>query len=140
MPTFEVSLNGKKLCTAGVGDDGVLTVIVMSQIRGISQRAKEDLRLDVGGLIGSTREYLDWQKQRKLRLGDEIKIKIAEAEVASKPRRREREDPTFGAKAEARYLENAARRLGWKIFRPGSRSTRRPAPGPPGRTPPPGPA
>ena len=118
MRTFEVSLNGKKLCNAGIGDDGVLTVIVRSHIRGTSRRGKEDLRLDVGGLIGSTMEYLHWQEYRRLRRGDEIRIKVAEAAVASKPSRREREDPTLGAKAEAKYLENAAKRLGWKIVKP----------------------
>ena|ERR1700690_303734 len=118
MRTFEVSLNGRELCTAGVGEDGVLTVIVRSQARNISRRGKEDLRLDVGGMIGSTMEYLHWQEQRLLRQGDEIQIRVAEAEVASKPCRREREDPTLGAKAEAKYLEHAAKRLGWKIVKP----------------------
>jgi hypothetical protein len=93
-------------------------VIVRSLIRKTSRSGKEDLTLDVGGLIGSTMEYLRWQQLRRLRLGDEIQIKIAQAEVASKPLRRERDDPTLGAKAEAKYLENAAERLGWKIVKP----------------------
>jgi hypothetical protein len=56
-------------------------------------------------------------------VGDEIRIRIGEAELASKPHRRERTDPAFVAKAEGKYLENAAMRLGWKIVKPrGSRT------------------
>lgn len=127
MRTFDVLLNGKKVCTAGVGDDGVLTVIVSSvhqrgevTNRKNSRRGKEDLRLDVGGLISSTAEDVRWQN-RRLRAGDEVRIRIAEAELASKPKRRERADPTLVARAEEKYLENAAKRLGWKIVKPSLR-------------------
>lgn len=59
MKCFEVTINGEKVCTAGVGDDGVLTSIVSfvkrntasdesaeSQNNGCS----ESLDLRVGGL------------------------------------------------------------------------------------------
>src|SRR6476660_3386964 len=106
MRTFEVLLNGKKLCTAGVGDDGVLTAIVSSvHRRGEAALSREDsgagkdgLRLDVGGLITSTAEQVRWQN-RRLHMGDEIRIRIGEAALASKPHRRERTDPAFVAKA-----------------------------------------
>jgi hypothetical protein len=51
-------------------------------------------------------------------VGDDVRIRIGEAELASKPSRRERADPAFVAKAEEKYLENAAKRLGWKIVKP----------------------
>jgi hypothetical protein len=124
MRTFEVLLNGKKLCTAGVGDDGVLTAIVSSVHRRGEAASREDsgagkvgLRLDVGGLITSTAEQVRWQS-RRLHVGDEIRIRIGEAALASKPHRRESTDPAFVAKAEGKYLENAAMRLGWKIVKP----------------------
>jgi len=52
-------------------------------------------------------------------LGDEVRIRIAEACLASKPSRRERADPALAANAEEKYLENAAKRLGWRIVKPG---------------------
>ena len=118
-------MNGKKLCDAGVGDDGSLAAIVRS-VKGGGEaagrkgrrRVTEDLRLDVGGFYRLAAEHVRWQS-RRLRLGDEVRITIAEAVLASKPARRERADPNLVAKAEAKYLENAAKRLGWKIVKPG---------------------
>jgi hypothetical protein len=99
MRTFEVFLNGKKVCTAGVEDDGVLTAIVSSVRRRVdatdrkqSGRGKDELRLEVGGLISSTLEHVRWQN-RALRAGDEVRIRIGEAELASKPGRRKRAAP-----------------------------------------------
>ncbi len=117
MRTFEVSLNGKKLCTAGVGDDGVLTVIVGSVSRKSARRGQEDLWLDVGGLVRSREEGILWQ-HRRLRCGDEIRVKVAEAEAVSKPRRPKPADPALLAKAHEKNLENEAKRLGWKIVKP----------------------
>jgi hypothetical protein len=51
MRAFEVSLNGKKLCLAGIGDDGVLTAIV----DWVTGRDRADLFLEVGGLVSPTR-------------------------------------------------------------------------------------
>ncbi len=130
MRTFEILLNGKKLCTAGVEDDGVLTAIV-SSVHGRGEatnrkhagRGKDDLRLEVGGLIRSTTEQVRW-RNRALRVGDDVRIRIGEAELASKPSRRERTDPALVAKAKKKYLENAAKKLGWKIVKPGGLRTK----------------
>jgi len=116
MRTFEVSLNGKKLCTAGVGDDGVLTAAVHSVYRKGRDR-KELLRLDVSGAISSTGEQVFWQI-RRLRGGDEIRVRIAEGEVASRHRRPPPIDPAQLAEKAEKYLENAAKRRGWKIVKP----------------------
>ena len=51
---FEVQLNGKKLCTAGVGDSGVLTTSLAwrgsQPYQKGGQTVAEYLTLDVGGL------------------------------------------------------------------------------------------
>jgi len=91
MKALAVYLNGEKLCTAGVGDLGVVSAIV-SWVRREDQHTaskqpdctEEELRLEVGGLISSPREIVKWQK-RDLSVGDEILIKIVEAESADKP-------------------------------------------------------
>lgn len=58
MKAFEVRLNGKKLCIAGIGRDGVLNA-VLGHVVG---DGREELDLGVGGLISPTNEYIDWVK------------------------------------------------------------------------------
>jgi hypothetical protein len=130
MRALEIHVNGKKLCTAGIGDDGVLTAIVRSVPRPIqatsqkrTSRAGEDLGLDVGGLTPSTLEYVRW-KSPKLRSGDEVLIKIIETDRPDKPSSRQRADPNEAIHAEKRYVERAAKKLGWKIIKKGSRQVR----------------
>jgi hypothetical protein len=75
MRTFEVHLNKKKLCVAGIDADCVLTAIIdyVSGKRGRFQ-------LSVGGLDTSAEEHIRWQ-DRNLRVGDEIRIRIANRET-----------------------------------------------------------
>jgi hypothetical protein len=130
MLTFDVFLNGKRVCTAGVGGEGALTAIVRARFDGgeatnrkTSRRVNDELRLYVGGSNNSTSEYIRWQ-DRRLRVGDEVCIRIGEGELASKPRRRERADPAWVAEAGVKYLEKAAKRLGWAIVKPGRSRTK----------------
>jgi hypothetical protein len=54
MRAFDVHLNGRKVCRAGVGHDGVLTAIVTwtrSTATNRPRARREDLDLHVGGLI-----------------------------------------------------------------------------------------
>jgi|SRR5215471_2585659 len=129
MRGLEIHVNGKRLCTAGIGDDGVLTVIVRSILRPIqassrkrTPRVQEDLGLDVGGFNPSTSEHARW-KSPKLRTGDEVRIKIIETERPDRPSSRERADPDEVINAEERYVERTAKKLGWKIIKPGGRRT-----------------
>lgn len=80
MRAFEISLNGKKLCVAGVGDDGVLSAIVDL----IVKPEHNDLDLTVGGLIGS-REDVYWIKRETLEVNDEIRVRVVEADQADEP-------------------------------------------------------
>ena len=47
MRAFRIYLNGKKLCLAGIGDDGVLSAIV----NWVATDREGDLFLHVGGLL-----------------------------------------------------------------------------------------
>jgi len=109
MRAFNVSLNGKKLCLAGVGERGVLSAIV-SWVAG-DRRA--DLFLEVGGLANE--EHVDWVKQKRLQVGDEIRVKIVEGGSADKPVRTRRTDPAETLKAKKRYVRMMAKEFGWKI-------------------------
>ena len=89
MRAFEVYLNGKKLCLAGIGDDGVLSAIV----NWVTRRDRGDLFLEVGGLISPTEEHVAWTSQKPLRVGDKIQVKIVERSTVDKPAKKHRTDP-----------------------------------------------
>ncbi len=78
MIAFELSVNGEKLCTAGVGDKGILNAII---------GGPNPLHLRVGGL--SKEKHLQWITPRpktfELKAGDEITIRIVETDVVDEP-------------------------------------------------------
>ena len=94
MKTFEVKLNGTKQCTAGVRD-GVLTAI-LSYRSGragddTQSAAPEDLEIRVAGIehIGpGVSDSVEWLLH-SLSVGDEITIKVLEAQECDEPKTRE---------------------------------------------------
>jgi len=109
MRTFEVYLNRKRLCVAGLDDDCVLTTIIdyVSRDRG-------RLHLHVGALDSSTEEHVRWQ-DRNLRVGDEIRIRIANRKRADVPVKRFPRDPSKELESKKRYVRHYAKELGWEI-------------------------
>lgn len=81
MICFEICVNGKKVCLAGVGNSGNINTIINGF--GDGQR----LRLSVGGLDNN--EHLRWTERHSLEVGDEVTVKIVEAEAADEPISRE---------------------------------------------------
>ena len=89
MIAFEVSRNGVKLCTAGIGNFGVLTAIIswvahdpesLTRLvdQGLLELSPTEMALDVGGLksfLSGDSESLKWTGA-KLSVGDEIVIRI----------------------------------------------------------------
>jgi len=117
MRAFEVQLNGKRLCVAGIGDNGVLTAYIAYLVG----QYKNELRLDVSGLNSSTQDYVTWSK-RKLKVGDEVRIKIIETTVIDRhvtsidlPKERVGEDPKEEIRDQKRYVREMARKFGWKV-------------------------
>jgi hypothetical protein len=122
MIAFNVYLNGKKVCTAGVPDTGVLSAHVTWLRRTGEQRlskqahgVEEELTMDVGGLITPIDEYVRWADRRPVRVGDEVRIKIVNAERVDRPRARKRSDPAENLRRQKRYVREMAKRFGWKI-------------------------
>lgn len=76
MRALSVSLNGKKLCLAGVGERGVLSAI----ISWVAGDRGEDSFLEVGGLANE--EHIDWVNQKRLQVGDEIRIEVVESGIS----------------------------------------------------------
>ena len=117
MRAFAVSLNAKRLCVAGIGDNGVLT----AHIAHLVGQYKNELRLDVSGLNSSTQDYVTWSK-RKLKVGDEVLIKIIETKSSDRPttsidlpKESVREDPKEEIRNQKRYVREMARKFGWKV-------------------------
>lgn len=110
MRAFEIHLNDRKLCTAGVKNDGVLTATLTY----VAGRGRNDLALDVGGLLSSTEEHVDWTNLR-LKVGDEVRMKVVETESVDKPPRRHRRDLAEELRSQKRYVRRMARKLGRAI-------------------------
>jgi hypothetical protein len=110
MRAFEVPLNGKKLCLAGIGDDGVLS----AHVTWVAGKSGPELSLHVGGLIGPTGEHVSWE-DRRLRVDQRVVVRIVEASSVDKPKRRKRPDPARDLRAKRRYVREMAKQLGWKI-------------------------
>lgn len=81
MRGLEVHLNGNRLCTAGIGVDGVLNTIVDV----VGRQGVHDITIRVGGLENN--KFLTWA-QRALHVGDEVRIRIVEVEVIDVPVKR----------------------------------------------------
>jgi hypothetical protein len=101
---FEVSLNGKRLYTAAAGNRGVLTACVLWVLReapGVTEPS--DFRLNVGGLAKSA--HLEWPSPRRLRVGDNVAVKIVETKRPDAPSRTRRNDTALVEASERRYYE-----------------------------------
>lgn len=96
MLAYEVFVNGRKVALAGADDLSVLSGIVnaVGKLGRRTVRSKVhpkgyDLWLTVGGLTsrrrGLTNDHLDWTKQRKLKIGDEVRILVCQVSKADKP-------------------------------------------------------
>lgn len=91
MIAFDVSVNGRHLCRAGVGDQGVLSAIVnyVNRANGDSPAEAQgnrdaEIDLSVGGLIQPGGEYVRWLDQ-ELKLGDVILVKVSEERAVDEP-------------------------------------------------------
>lgn len=100
MRAFDVSLNGKKLCRAGIGDDGVLTTIV----NWVARKSVGDLFLEVGGLVSKVDEHISWVSQKPLQVGDTIQVIVVEAKSVDEPTKKQRPSEAALLKARKRYV------------------------------------
>lgn len=94
MIAFEVLVNDRSLCVAGVGDEGILHANVTHMAR-LEENSVRTL-LHVGGL--ANREHLRWLDGfHALEIGDEVRIRVLESSSADPAVRRfpqeDRSDP-----------------------------------------------
>jgi hypothetical protein len=125
MVVLDVFLNDRKLCRAGVGNDGVLNAIAswvklsgpaLAEARRL-ERPPEEARLHVGGLAGNV--HYSWS-DRPLRPGDRITVVFGAAKTCDVPSRSRKRDVKEDERRERAYYL----RLKAKFEKPGARSTR----------------
>lgn len=123
MIAFEVHVDGKLVCTAGVGDLGVITTIISWAQRKASEHEgraledrefEEDLTIHVGGLLresDGTAVHLRWL-DTDLQPGSEVVVRVVEVTEATKPSWAERESPDFVEEQKRRYYEHLKQEYG----------------------------
>lgn len=116
MICFEVTINGKKVCTAGIEGIGVLTAIFdfARRKKDGEEIVQEGPHLKIGGLNCHGKnddENLDWVK-RHLSVGDEVSIRIIDSLQIDQPKTRKRSDPEFVEKQQRKYYEKLKREYG----------------------------
>jgi hypothetical protein len=86
MIAFVVSVNGQRVSTIGVGDNGLLDATVYWS--GRPPRQPDDLQLSFGGIDSSTDEHVRWPWPPQIKVGDTVSFEVVETDVVDPPRER----------------------------------------------------
>jgi hypothetical protein len=113
MPTFEVFVNGKLACRAGIDPDGGLHAIL--SWRGRPRRgADAALQLSVSGVDGRTEESVRWPVP-DLSVGDEVTIRVTDAGDGDAAADRTALDPEQLLHQQQEFVRRMAAEWGWEI-------------------------
>jgi hypothetical protein len=110
MRAFDIRLNGKRICVAGIQKDGVLTTTLTY----VPFRKRRETRLYVGGLEVEKDEHLFW-REAILHTGDELRVRIIETKTVDSPAKRFSRDRVAQVEAGKRQVRALAKKFGWKI-------------------------
>ena len=109
MRAYEVFLNGKRLCLAGIGKHGY----VSAYITYVSEQNETDI--DIVGLVASKRLYVRWTR-RPLRTGDEVRIKIVDRKTVDKFKKIGHVDTQDRVtELQKRMVRRMAKEFGWEM-------------------------
>jgi hypothetical protein len=111
MQAFDVFLNGQRLCLAGIDGDSVLDVMITHLKHNID---KDELDLEVGGLVSATGEHVTWGTT-PLKMGDEVRVTIAETDSADEPKARRPRNRTEEVEQKKQYVRGMPKELGWTL-------------------------
>jgi hypothetical protein len=122
MIAFEISIDGRRACTAGVpaGVTSVIATWVRRPVRDpaagepVGDELEEELAVEVGGLThdpDGASVHLRWLRQ-PLTVGQQITVAVVETESPDPPQHRDREDPTWAAQRKREYYERLKRDYG----------------------------
>ncbi len=110
MRAYEIFLNGKRLCTAGIGKNGYISAYVTY----LSER--NETNIDIVGLLASKKLYVRWAR-RPLRTGDEVRVKIVNKKTADKFKKiiGRVDSPSRVVELRKRMVRRMAKEFGWEI-------------------------
>ncbi len=115
MICFKIEVNHEEVCTAGVGEFGVLTASVswVQNRRQTSADVRDTtaVALVVGGLTdnGSVNDqFVDWVRKR-LSVGDEVRIRVIDSSSVDEPAEKSQYDPADRIEKAREYYEEMRR-------------------------------
>ena len=108
MRAFEIHLNGKKLCAAGLEEGMLLFGVACSE----NKHGRGSVGLNMTGML-LTQETVRWQ-HRALRMNDEVRIKIVETRSVDKFKVLQKA-PSDPMKYEKQAVRRMAKEFGWTI-------------------------
>lgn len=88
----------------------MLTVIIDH----VAGQKGSSLSLNVAGLVSPIGKHVIW-RNRRLTVGDEVLVKIAETESVDKPRKSYRFNPEADEAKQKAHLRAMAKKFGWRI-------------------------
>lgn len=113
MLAFELSVNGKRLCTAGIDETGVLAANI-TWVLGAVGEPDEHVSVTLGGLRSRVSEHLRWLNH-PLKRNDLVTVRIVETDKVDRPRSRKKESQKLRLQQQQQYVRQMARELGWLI-------------------------
>jgi hypothetical protein len=108
MRVFEIRLNGKKLCVAGMEHGTLLFSVGCSE----NKQGRSGIGLCMTGLRPDN-ETVRWQ-QLELAIGAKVQIKVLEAKTADTPEVLQKA-PRDTRKYEKAYVRRMAKEFGWTL-------------------------
>jgi hypothetical protein len=119
MRAFKVHLNGKRVCVAGVGGDGVLN----TSVNYVTGNGRDEFSLTVGGLLSPTEEHVRWVRHFPLKVGDKIALHIIETDLVDIPEDRYPMKARRDDQESRTYVRAIAKKFGWKLVTRPKKST-----------------
>jgi len=107
---FEVSLNGNRVCTAGIEGGGVVALTVNY----VSGGYGDELFFNIGGLVTAAQEHLLWDGG-KLNVGDELHVKVVDTVAVDEPTTRYSADSEKDIEQQKAYARDMIKKLGWTV-------------------------
>ena len=108
MRAYEIFLNGKRLCVAGVASGGYVSAYITHQSE------PNATWIDVVGLDSRKKSYIRWT-QKDLGSGDEVSIKIVDRKRVDKAKVIRRHNEKRDMESLKRGIKEQAKALGFEI-------------------------
>lgn len=114
MKAFDVRINGRRVCIAGLPQFGVLSAILtgrrLRKSNGVRKRDDKTWTFDVnvGGLHDpedQVKEFVTWL-QADLKLGDRLTLKVIDTDSVDEPVSRQRETKLAEIELKRNHLQN----------------------------------